>query len=235
LADTSAPRPGEEASASIRVVVADDHPVVREGLRSFLASRPGITVVGEAADADAVVTVANDLQPDVVLVDLMMPGRDVHDGIEAIHRMRQLPTPPRALVLTSFVGDDKVLPALRAGAAGYLLKDVDPADLEAAIRTVHRGGALLAPSVAPRVLDEATGARASDPEHELLASLSPREREVLELLGRGLSNRRIAAELYVSEKTVKTHVSSILSKLRVDDRTQAALFAVRNGLVQPAS
>jgi DNA-binding NarL/FixJ family response regulator len=235
LADTSAPRPGEEASASIRVVVADDHPVVREGLRSFLASRPGITVVGEAADADAVVTVANDLQPDVVLVDLMMPGRDVHDGIEAIHRMRQLPTPPRALVLTSFAGDDKVLPALRAGAAGYLLKDVDPADLEAAIRTVHRGGALLAPSVAPRVLDEATGARASDPEHELLASLSPREREVLELLGRGLSNRRIAAELYVSEKTVKTHVSSILSKLRVDDRTQAALFAVRNGLVEPAS
>lgn len=217
------------------MVVADDHPVVREGLRSFLASRPGITVVGEAADADAVVTVANDLQPDVVLVDLMMPGRDVHDGIEAIHRMRQLPSPPRALVLTSFAGDDKVLPALRAGAAGYLLKDVDPADLEAAIRTVHRGGALLAPSVAPRVLDEATGARASDPEHELLASLSPREREVLELLGRGLSNRRIAAELYVSEKTVKTHVSSILSKLRVDDRTQAALFAVRNGLVEPAS
>jgi DNA-binding NarL/FixJ family response regulator len=181
------------------------------------------------------VTVAESLSPDVVLVDLMMPGREVHDGIEAIHRLRQLPTPPRALVLTSFAGDDKVLPALRAGAAGYLLKDVDPADLEAAIRTVHRGGALLAPSVAPRVLDEATGARGSDPEHELLASLSPREREVLELLGRGLANRRIAAELYVSEKTVKTHVSSILSKLRVDDRTQAALFAVRHGLVQPAS
>jgi NarL family two-component system response regulator LiaR len=221
----------------VRVVVADDHPVVREGLRSFLASRPGMVVVGEAADADEVVRVAEELRPDVVLVDLMMPGRDVHDGIEAIHRMRQLPSSPRALVLTSFAGDDKVLPALRAGAAGYLLKDVDPADLEAAIRTVHQGGALLAPSVANRVLDQATGAQSApaDAENDRLRSLTPRELEVLELLGRGLPNRRIAAELYVSEKTVKTHVSSILSKLRVADRTQAALFAVRHGLAEPAS
>jgi DNA-binding NarL/FixJ family response regulator len=219
-----------DAAGPIRVVVADDHPVVREGLRSFLASRPGMAVVGEAADADAVVAVAERLQPDVVLVDLMMPGRDVHDGIEAIDRLRQLPSPPRTLVLTSFAGDDKVLPALRAGAAGYLLKDVDPADLEAAIRTVHQGGALLAPSVATRVLDQATGSRPSA-EEERLDELTPREREVLVQLGRGLSNRQIAAELYVSEKTVKTHVSSILTKLRVVDRTQAALYAVRQGVV----
>jgi DNA-binding NarL/FixJ family response regulator len=223
------PERDSDAARPIRVVVADDHPVVREGLRSFLASRPGMAVVGEAADADAVVVVAEQLRPDVVLVDLMMPGRELHDGIEAIDRLRQLPSPPRTLVLTSFAGDDKVLPALRAGAAGYLLKDVDPADLEAAIRTVHRGGALLAPSVATRVLDQATGSRPS-PEQERLDEVTPREREVLALLGRGLSNRQIAADLYVSEKTVKTHVSSILTKLRVADRTQAALFAVRQGL-----
>jgi DNA-binding NarL/FixJ family response regulator len=223
------PERDSDAARPIRVVVADDHPVVREGLRSFLASRPGMAVVGEAADADAVVAVAEQLRPDVVLVDLMMPGRELHDGIEAIDRLRQLPSPPRTLVLTSFAGDDKVLPALRAGAAGYLLKDVDPADLEAAIRTVHRGGALLAPSVATRVLDQATGSRPS-PEQERLDEVTPREREVLALLGRGLSNRQIAADLYVSEKTVKTHVSSILTKLRVADRTQAALFAVRQGL-----
>jgi DNA-binding NarL/FixJ family response regulator len=217
---------------TIRVLVADDHPVVREGLRSFLAARPGITVVGEAADGDAVVAAAERLRPDVVLVDLMMPGSEVHDGIEAIHRMRQLPSPPRALVLTSFAGDDKVLPALRAGAAGYLLKDVDPADLEAAIRTVHQGGALLGPAVATRVIDQATGHGTRDGvgDDDRLGELTPREREVLELLGLGLSNRQVATRLYVSEKTVKTHVSSILSKLRVADRTQAALYAVRHGL-----
>lgn len=211
------------AAGVIRVVVADDHPVVREGLRSFLATRPGIEVVGEAADADGVVTRAEATHPDVVLVDLMMPG----DGVQAIHRLRQLPDPPRAIVLTSYTSDDMVVPALRAGAAGYLLKDVDPSDLEAAIRTVHRGGALLAPSVAPQVLDRAVSNRPTD---DVLDALTAREREVLALLGEGLSNRDIAARLYVSEKTVKTHVSSILSKLHVSDRTQAAVYAVRHGL-----
>lgn len=208
----------------IRVVVADDHPVVREGLRSFLSSRPGIDVVGEAGSADEVVAAARDLTPDVVLVDLMMPG----DGIEAIRRLAELPAPPRSLVLTSFVGDDKALPALRAGAAGYLLKDVDPADLEAAIRTVHRGGTVLGPAVAPRVLDHATSTRTADDDR--IAELTPREREVLTLLGQGMSNRQIAEALYVAEKTVKTHMSSILTKLRVNDRTQAALYAVRHGV-----
>lgn len=208
----------------IRVVVADDHPVVREGLRSFLSSRPGIDVVGEAGSADEVVATTRELIPDVVLVDLMMPG----DGIEAIRRLAELSTPPRSIVLTSFVGDDKVLPALRAGAAGYLSKDVDPADLEAAIRTVHRGGTVLGPAVAPRVLDQATTSPPRDDDR--LAELTPREREVLALLGQGMSNRQIAEALYVAEKTVKTHMSSILTKLRVTDRTRAALYAVRHGL-----
>lgn len=207
----------------IRVVVADDHPVVREGLRSFLSSRPGIDVVGEAGSADEVVAVTQELTPDVVLVDLMMPG----DGIEAIRRLTELVAPPRSIVLTSFVGDDKVLPALRAGAAGYLSKDVDPGDLEAAVRTVHRGGTVLGPAVAPRVLDQATTSRPRDDDR--LAELTPREREVLALLGQGMSNRQIAEALYVAEKTVKTHMSSILTKLRVTDRTQAALYAVRHG------
>jgi DNA-binding NarL/FixJ family response regulator len=215
--------PGPESDGPIRVVVADDHPVVREGLRSFLAARPGIEVVGEAADADGVVAQAEETHPDVVLVDLMMPG----DGVQAIHRLRQLADPPRAVVLTSYTADDMVVPALRAGAAGYLLKDVDPSDLEAAIRTVHRGGALLAPSVAPQILDRAVADRPRDPAIE---SLTAREREVLAQLADGLSNREIAAALYVSEKTVKTHVSSILSKLHVADRTQAALYAVRQDL-----
>lgn len=221
----------------IRVVVADDHPVVREGLRSFLSSRPGIEVVGEAASADEVVAAVADLRPDVVLVDLMMPG----GGIEAIGRVRELgdgdgdgdgPV-PRLLVLTSFVGDDQVLPALRAGASGYLLKDVDPSDLEAAVRTVHRGGSVLGPAVAPRVLDRATSARPALDDR--LAELTPRERDVLGLLGQGMSNRQIAEALYVAEKTVKTHMSSILTKLRVHDRTQAALFAARHGVTAPES
>ncbi|HEV7762224.1 MAG TPA: response regulator transcription factor [Acidimicrobiales bacterium] len=217
----------EAEAAPIRVVVADDHPVVREGLRSFLASRPGLDVVGDAVDADSLVAAAERLRPDVVLVDLLMPG----GGIEAIHRLQSLPAPPRALVLTSFAGDDQVIPALRAGAAGYLLKDVDPADLEAAIRTVHAGGALLDPSVAARVVDEV---RAPQPSvDDRLARLTPREREVLGALARGLSNREIATELFVAEKTVKTHVSSVLAKLGVTDRTQAALYAVRHGLADP--
>jgi DNA-binding NarL/FixJ family response regulator len=212
------------STPTIRVIVADDHPVVREGLRSFLAARPGIDVVGETEDADGLVATAQALRPDVVLVDLVMPG----DGIDAIRRLQALPTPPRALVLTSFAGDNKVVPALRAGAAGYLLKDVDPLELEAAIRTVHRGGTLLSPTASTPVIDAVRGDASI--EDERLVRLSPRERDVIACLARGLSNRAISEELYVSEKTVKTHVSSILSKLRVSDRTQAAVYALRHGI-----
>jgi DNA-binding NarL/FixJ family response regulator len=207
----------------IRVLVVDDHPVVRQGLRSFLSSRPGIEVVGEAADGEGAVRAAARLRPDVVLLDLVMPGAG---GVEAIRRLRVGEDAPRVLVLTSFAGDEQVLPALRAGASGYLLKDVAPADLEAAIRTVHDGHAHLDPQVATTVVGAVAGGR----QPAQVAELTPREREVLRLLARGLSNRELARALSVTEKTVKTHVSSILAKLGVADRTQAALFAVRHGL-----
>ena len=215
---------------AIRVVVSDDHPVVRQGLRSFLEAQ-GFAVVGEAADGEAAVRLVAEVRPDVLLTDLVMPGLD---GIEAIRRVRGLGIPVGILVLTSFSGADQVIPAIRAGADGYLLKDAGPAALTDAIRAVHRGEALLSPEAAAvvmsRVADD-TGAHPSpNPD---LDRLTPREREVLAGLGRGLTNRQLASELFVSEKTVKTHVSSLLAKLRLADRTQAALFAVRAGVVDP--
>ena len=188
----------------IRIVVADDHAVVRHGLRSFLGLQDDMEVVGEAEDGEQAVAVVEELRPDVVLIDLVMPGVD---GVEAIRRIHELLPDARVVVLTSFADDSKVVPAVRAGAAGYLLKDVQPADLAAAIRTVAAGGP-------------------ADP------GLTTREREVLGLLAQGLTNRQIAAELVLSEKTVKTHVSSILGKLGLPDRTQAALYAVREGLAE---
>jgi DNA-binding NarL/FixJ family response regulator len=210
----------------IRVLVVDDHPVVRQGLRTFLASREGIDVVGEASDGEGAVAEAARLRPDVVLLDLAMPGSG---GLEAIARLRAGGAGPAILVLTSFAGRDQVVPAVQAGASGYLLKDVEPAELEAAIRTLHAGGALLDPKVVPAVMGE----MARRPAVTGLDALTPREREVLALLGAGLSNRQIAERLVVSEKTVKTHVSAVLSKLALPDRTQAALYAVRHGVTGP--
>ena len=204
----------------IRVVIADDHAVVRQGLRTFLDLQEDVEVVGEAADGAEALEAAERLSPDVVLIDLVMPGVD---GIEAIRGLRERAPAVRAIVLSSFIDDEKLFPAVRAGAAGYLLKDVQPQELVEAIRTVHAGGALLHPRVASRLLEEL----ATDP-------LTPREREVLALIGRGMANKVIARELSLSEKTVKAHVSSILAKLGVTDRTQAALYAVRAGLVGPA-
>lgn len=217
---------GPEPSPVIRVVVADDHPIVREGLRRFLDSRDGIEVVGEAADGEQAVARAARLQPDVVLLDLVMP---VLDGLGAIERILARDPDARVLVLTSFAGEDQVLPALRAGASGYLLKDADPAEVERAVRAVAAGESPLDPAVAGRVL------RAVRPGSDPLAALTPREREVLGLLARGLTNRQIARELVVAEKTVKTHVSAVLAKLGLADRTQAALLAVREGLGPPGS
>jgi DNA-binding NarL/FixJ family response regulator len=202
----------------IRVLIADDHAVVRQGLRSFLDLQDDIEVVGEAADGAEALAAAERLAPDVVLIDLVMPNVD---GIEAIRGLRERVPDARAIVLSSFVDDEKLFPAVRAGAAGYLLKDVQPRDLVEAIRTVHGGGALLHPRVASRVLEQLV----TDP-------LTPREREVLSLIGRGMANKVIARELSLSEKTVKAHVSSILAKLGVTDRTQAALYAVRAGLAE---
>jgi two-component system, NarL family, response regulator LiaR len=205
----------------IRVLIADDHAVVRQGLRTFLDLQEDIEVVAEAADGAEAIAGAARLEPDIVLIDLVMPGVD---GIEALRRLREQVPHARAIVLSSFVDDDKLFPAVRAGAAGYLLKDVQPQELVEAIRTVHGGGALLHPQVAARLLQEMT----EDP-------LTPREREVLALIGRGMPNKIIARELSLSEKTVKAHVSSILAKLGVTDRTQAALYAVREGIVGPGT
>ena len=204
----------------IRVLVVDDHPVVRQGLRTFLDLQDDITVVGEAADGQSCVDAAASLRPDVVLLDLKMPGSG---GVEALHGLREDGNPARVLVITSFTDPVAVLPAVRAGAAGYVYKDVDPPALAAAIRAVHAGHVLLHPDVA-RLL------AAGEPQPHGV-HLTGREREVLAELARGRSNREIAKSLVLSEKTVKTHVSAILAKLGVQDRTQAALHAVRSGLL----
>jgi NarL family two-component system response regulator LiaR len=210
----------------VRVVVADDHPVVRQGLRTFLATQEGIAVVGEARDGAEALTTVRELAPDVVLLDLVMPGID---GVAAIARLTAESPDTKVLVLTSFPDDDKLLAAIQAGAAGYLLKDVAPAELANAVRAVARGEAALSSRPAARLLREyAQGGPQSSP-----AALTAREQEVLALVGRGLANKQIARELSIAEKTVKTHVSHVLSKLGLADRTQAALYAVRVGLVDP--
>ena len=211
----------------IRVLVVDDHAVVREGLRTFLELQEGIEVAGEAGDGSEGVAAAERLRPDVVLMDLVMPRLD---GVGAMRELRSRVPGVRVIVLTSFADDDTVLPAVRAGAAGYLLKDVQPPELVGAIRTVHAGEALLAPAVATMLVEQLAaedgdGGAARD-EH-----LTPREGEVLALLARGLANKVIARDLGVSERTVKTHVSNILAKLNLTDRTQAAVYAVRHGIV----
>jgi NarL family two-component system response regulator LiaR len=209
----------------IRVLIADDHAVVRRGLRTFLELQEEIDVVGEAEDGEEAVAAVEQLAPDVVLMDLVMPRVD---GIEAIRQIRERRPATRVIALTSFLDDDKLFPAVRAGAAGYLLKDVQPQELVSAIRTVHGGESLLHPAAASRLMAQV----ASDgTPQDLVSLLTPREREVLVLVARGQPNKVIARELGVSEKTVKTHVSNLLGKLGVTDRTQAALFAVREGVV----
>ena len=214
----------------IRVLIADDHAVVRQGLRTFLDLQADIDVVGEAAGGEEAVAVAAEHAPDVILLDLVMPRLD---GIGALRRLREVAPGARVIVLTSFGEDERLFTALRAGASGYLLKDVEPAELVRSIRTVHGGGAPLSPAVAARMVEEfASGAGAGRAPAD---DLTPRELEVLCLIARGQSNKRIALELGVAEKTVKTHVSHVLAKLGLSDRTQAALYAVREGLVGPGS
>ena len=207
----------------ISVVIADDHPFVRHGLRTYLETLEDMDVAGEATNGVEAVELVERLLPDVVLMDLVMPELD---GIGAIRRIREVAPSTRVIALTSFADDEKVFPAIKAGAAGYLLKDVRPADLADAVRKASRGEALLAPSVAARLMQEVSGERPAP------AGLTARELEVLRLIARGMSNKQIARELVVSEKTVKTHVSNILAKLHLADRTQAALYAVREGLAE---
>ncbi|MFJ8002670.1 response regulator [Streptomyces sp. NPDC096310] len=214
---------GGTRRSAIRVLLVDDHQVVRRGLRTFLEIQPDIEVVGEAADGAGGVARAEELRPDVVLMDIKMPGAD---GIEALRKLRDLGNPARVLIVTSFTEQRTVVPALRAGASGYVYKDIDPEALAGAIRSVHAGHVLLQPEVAGALLaqdEPGTGQGRG-------TSLTEREREVLTLIADGRSNREIARALVLSEKTVKTHVSNILMKLDLSDRTQAALWAVRHGV-----
>ena len=210
----------------IRVLVVDDHAVVRQGLKAFLRVQDDIEFVGEAANGEEALTQARAVQADVILMDLIMPGMD---GVETMRRLSAAGVDAKVIVLTSFAEDEQVIAAVKAGAAGYLLKDVQPQELGNAIRAVHAGDAQLHPSVASKLMREvAAGSRGKDAD-----ALTARELDVLKALARGMSNKEIAAELGVAEKTVKTHVSSILRKLGVADRTQAALYAVRERLADP--
>jgi two-component system, NarL family, response regulator LiaR len=207
---------------AIRVLIVDDHQVVREGLRNFLELQDGMEVAGEAGDGDEGVALAAALQPDVVLMDLVMPKLG---GVEAMRVLRERVPGTRVIVLTSFIDDEHLLPAMRAGAAGYLLKNVQPQELARAIRAADAGEALIDPAVAARLVEALAEAEPDDGYERL----TPREREVLALIGRGFSNKRIGLELGVAEKTAKTHVSNLLGKLGLADRTQAALYASRIG------
>jgi two-component system, NarL family, response regulator LiaR len=208
----------------IRILIADDHAVVREGLRALIEIQPDMVLLGEAADGIEAADKALRLRPDIVLMDLVMPRRD---GIAATQEIHRACPATRVLVLTSFAEDDKVFPAIKAGASGYLLKDASPHELLQGIRDVHRGEASMHPAIARRLMQEIQRPSELPPTPE---PLSTREAEILALVARGLSNQEIADRLTISEKTVRSHVSSILSKLHLANRTQAALYALREGI-----
>lgn len=211
-------------SESIRVLVVDDHAIVRKGICALLDTEPGIEVVGEARNGAEAIALARRVQPDVVLMDLVMPEVD---GIAAIRTINSELPNSRVLVLTSFATDEKVLPALKAGAQGYLLKVSGPDEVVAAIRQIHAGESWLHPAIARRLLQEISGPPSQKPASD---PLTPREVEVLRLIAQGHSNREIAEILVISDATVRTHVSNILGKLHLASRTQAALYALREGL-----
>ncbi len=218
--------------AKIRVLIVDDHAMVRQGLRTFLDLHDQIEVVAEAANGLEAVEQVRQFQPDVVLMDLVMPKLD---GIEATRQIRAISPAVQILVLTSFTEDDKVFPAIEAGAVGYVLKDVLPDDLVKAVQAAQRGEAHLHPDITKKLMAQVTTKRQSSPEETGgpdLAELTERELEVLSLVAQGLNNRDIAEALVISEKTVKTHVSNILTKLHLADRTQAAIYALKTGLVK---
>jgi two-component system, NarL family, response regulator LiaR len=209
----------------IQILIVDDHKVVRQGLRSFLELQDDMEVCGEAGDGKEAVEMTTKLNPNVILMDLVMP---VMDGITATHQIKETGLPVKVIALTSFTEDDKVFPAIQAGASSYLLKDVSPEDLVEAIRAVHRGENRLHPSITRKLMDHVTHKDAS--KEEMASNLTERELDVIQLVAEGCANLEIARKLVISEKTVKTHVSSILGKLNLKDRTQLAIFAIKNGL-----
>ncbi len=214
-------------SEPITVLLADDHAIVREGVRAFLDAQPDIQVIGEAGTGEEAVQLATELVPDVVLMDLLMPGMD---GVEATRRICRASPHTQVVILTSYHEDEHIFPAIKAGALSYLLKEVQADELAEAVRRAARGEAILHPSVAARVVQELHGSRRQ--ELNPFTDLSERELEVLRLIADGLDNASIAERLVISEKTVKTHVSNILSKLHLADRTQAAVYAWRSGVVR---
>jgi DNA-binding NarL/FixJ family response regulator len=217
----------------IRVLIADDEAIVRDGLRAIVELEPDLEVVAEAADGAQAVELANTQSPDVALVDIRMPNVD---GLEATRRLIALPAPPRVLVLTTFDHNEYVYEAMKAGASGFLLKDVRRGQLTDAIRKVVDGDMLVAPAITRRLIEEFCRRPSSDEaRRKELVDLTPRELEVFELVGRGLSNREIAQTLVVAETTVKTHVARVLSKLDLRDRAQAVVVAYETGLVRPGA
>jgi len=208
----------------VRVLIVDDHAIVRKGIRALLSEAGGFEVVGEADNGQTAVLLAQETQPDVILMDLLMPGVD---GIEATRQITSRQPKARILVLTSFAADNKVFPAIKAGALGYLLKDSSPDELVRAIRQVQRGEPSLHPTIARKLLQEIARPAEREPAPE---ALTTRELEVVQLIAQGLSNQEIADRISVSESTVRAHVSRILGKLHLASRTQAALYAVREGL-----
>lgn len=211
----------------ITILIVDDHEVVRQGVRAYLSAQPDLDVVAEAGSGEDAVRLAAELVPDVALMDLVMPGMD---GIEATRLLKKASPRTQIVVLTSYHEDEHIFPALRAGAISYLLKDVKMEEMAAAVRRAARGEATLHPRVASRVIQEINGAERSP--LKAYTGLTERELEVLRLVAGGLTNSEIAARMVVSENTVKGHVSNILSKLHLADRTQAAIFAWREGIVR---
>ena len=212
---------------SVTVLLVDDHELVREGVRTFLDAQPDILVVAEAASGEEAVRLAAEHAPDVALMDLLMPGMD---GVEATRRLTASSPRTSVVVLTSYHDDEYVFPAIKAGALSYVLKEIGPEELADAVRKAAAGEAVLHPRVAAKVVREMRGARASEP--NVFQDLSDREMEVLKLVADGLSNAEISRRLFVSEKTTKCHVSNILGKLHLADRTQAAVYAWRQGVVR---
>ena len=217
-----------DQAEKIKVLIVDDHQVVRQGLYTFLELHDDISVVGEANDGKRAVEMVRLLQPDVVLMDLVMPQMD---GITATQQIHALGLTTKVIALTSFSEDDKVFPAIQAGAASYLLKDVSPYDLVDAIRAVHHGEARLHPDIARKLMQQVSHMRTS-PQEASINELTTREREVIRLVALGRNNREIAQELFISEKTVKSHISNLLGKLNLEHRTQLAIYAIKNKLVE---